>query len=188
MQIGAQIIFRYSSLDASKYKCLSISNQFCYIHDSQTGANILSLEKPILHKTEICDFRACRFGKGVSEGLLFIAINTKDKKKSYIGVWKLKGAQWVFLKYKRVAKKPITAFAISPDGSLLSFGTSDLSVHLCSTTTLCTYKSFKNTHGFPVTCIEFNSTGELVVSGSAVFFYLSKMICFCRMGQFMCLE
>lgn len=55
----------------------------------------------------------------------------------------------------------------SENGNHLALSTSDLCVHILSTTSLGTIWRLKNAHAFPGTCLAFSPKGDVLVSGSA---------------------
>jgi WD40 repeat protein len=55
----------------------------------------------------------------------------------------------------------------SESGKHLAISTSDLNIHLLSSLTLSTIWRLKNAHAFPGTCLAFDPSGDLLVSGSA---------------------
>jgi hypothetical protein len=58
-----------------------------------------------------CDFRAARFGGKSCDSTLFVVLNSKDRKASYIQTYNI--TDWKLMKTKKVLFKPITAFSIS---------------------------------------------------------------------------
>eukprot|EP00842_Homolaphlyctis_polyrhiza_P006094 jgi/Hompol1/6486/HPOL_000776-RA len=83
---------------------------------------------------EVCEFRAARFGTQDSADILFVALNAKSRKGSFIQKYSVRENK--LLSTKLVSAKPITAVSISMDGSLLAFGSSDMSVSVLQTKTL----------------------------------------------------
>ncbi|KAJ3723158.1 WD40 repeat-like protein [Lentinula raphanica] len=74
---------------------------------------------------------------------------------------------WTLEKTRKVGDRGITCFSISPDGRLLGFGSSDLSVGLLDATTLNPVSTILKAHDFPPTTLAFNMESSLLVSGSA---------------------
>ncbi|KAI8905951.1 quinon protein alcohol dehydrogenase-like superfamily [Gorgonomyces haynaldii] len=139
-----------------------ISNKLVLL-DLQKGKPRAGLEQ-IKMGNQLYDFRAIRYGRKQSEGSLFVVLNEKSKKGSYIQKYNLElKLGWS----KQSSQKPITSFAISPDGLLMAYGCSDLSVIVSSTNQMERIRQFSNAHGFPSTCLDFNIDASLVVSGSA---------------------
>ncbi len=94
---------------------LSISSKHCFVHDAKTGETIWSIEKPVMHKNEPCEFRAGAFGRELSDGFLFLVINAKSRKRSHIAKWKVgsSGSQsWTLERSRAISTKPVTAFAM----------------------------------------------------------------------------
>lgn len=67
----------------------------------------------------------------------------------------------------KVGSKPITAFAISPDGAVLAIACADLSISLHDTQTLKTLTKIKDAHSFSITCIAVSPDRRLLASASA---------------------
>jgi WD40 repeat protein len=55
----------------------------------------------------------------------------------------------------------------SDNGKHLALSTSDLSIHILSSSTLSTIWRLKDAHAFPGTCLTFSPRGDMLVSGSA---------------------
>ncbi|CAG8533322.1 3285_t:CDS:2 [Acaulospora morrowiae] len=140
------------------------STKVLQILSTKDGKCIYSLERPISQKTTECQFRACRFGKGMSDGFIFSVVNSSNKTKAFIV--KLSANTWERNVTKVVSRKPITTFAISEDGNLLAFGASDNSLGICDTRTLRVLLTIPNIHSFPITSLGFNHDSTIVVSGS----------------------
>ncbi|RHZ45448.1 hypothetical protein Glove_674g5 [Diversispora epigaea] len=143
---------------------VAISTKILRILSIKNGECIHSLESPIFQKVIQCQFRACRFGKGKSEGFLFTVVNLISKTKSFIVKWDAVTLERILTKV--VSKKPITSFAISDDGNLLALGCSDQSLKICDANTLRILLTVPNLHEFPATSVNFNHDSTLVVSGS----------------------
>ncbi|KNC99154.1 uncharacterized protein SPPG_05411 [Spizellomyces punctatus DAOM BR117] len=143
----------------------SVTADKCYVTDTSDGRTVWSIENPMMQKTIKSAFRACRFGIAASQGYLFLVINTKDRKKSYICKWQTSG--WKLHRQKAISNKPTTSFAISDNGELLGYGSADLSVSVISAKGLQNVYRVPNAHGFPVTTLAFSPNSQLLVSGSA---------------------
>ncbi|KAI8924436.1 quinon protein alcohol dehydrogenase-like superfamily [Entophlyctis helioformis] len=115
--------------------------------------------------TEVCDFRALRFGTKETKDVLFVVLNAKSRKGAFIQKYDLKEKK--LISTTQVSPKPITAFALSTDGSLLAFGSSDLSVTVLTARSLTRVMRIADAHGFPVTSLDISHQGTFVASGSA---------------------
>ncbi|KAK4051472.1 hypothetical protein OIO90_004686 [Microbotryomycetes sp. JL221] len=133
------------------------------------------IERPVLKPTLNCTFRAAKFGRGLTKSFIYTIVNAAPAvrtrkpaagdKKSFVSMWDTK--TWKLVKTRTVSQKPVTAFDISDDGSLLAYGSSDLSVGILDASTLRPIMTVLHAHEFPVTAIKFNPAATLVVSGSA---------------------
>ncbi|KAJ3811797.1 WD40 repeat-like protein [Lentinula aff. lateritia] len=74
---------------------------------------------------------------------------------------------WTVDKIRKVGDRGITCFSISPDGNLLGYGSSDLSVGLLDAATLNPVSTILKAHEFPPTTLAFNTDSSVLVSGSA---------------------
>jgi prolactin regulatory element-binding protein len=74
---------------------------------------------------------------------------------------------WKFANKREVAGKPITVFDVSPNGRLVSFGCSDLSVGMLDAHTLSPLLKILHAHSFPPTALKFNPSATMLVSASA---------------------
>ncbi|KAM0786170.1 hypothetical protein ACM66B_006977 [Microbotryomycetes sp. NB124-2] len=143
--------------------------------EGQPLETVQVIERPILKASLNCTFRAAKFGRGPTKSLIYTIVNATPAvrtrkpaagdKKSFVSMWDTK--TWKLVKTRTVSQKPVTAFDVSDDGSLLAYGSSDLSVGILDATTLRPIMTVLHAHEFPVTAIKFNPAGTLVVSGSA---------------------
>ncbi|KAJ3909266.1 WD40 repeat-like protein [Lentinula edodes] len=74
---------------------------------------------------------------------------------------------WTVEKIRKVGDRGITCFSVSPDGNLLGYGSSDLSVGLLDAATLNPVSTILKAHEFPPTTLAFNTDSSVLVSGSA---------------------
>ncbi|KAJ3883143.1 WD40 repeat-like protein [Lentinula edodes] len=74
---------------------------------------------------------------------------------------------WSVEKTRKVGDRGITCFSVSPDGNLLGYGSSDLSVGLLDAATLNPVSTILKAHEFPPTTLAFNTDSSVLVSGSA---------------------
>ncbi|CAJ0906131.1 368_t:CDS:10 [Entrophospora sp. SA101] len=140
-----------------------VSNKTMRIFSTENGNCIYEIENPVFQKTTQCQFRACRFGKKSSEGFLYTVVNV-SRSKAFIVKWNADTCERIFSKV--VSRKPITAFAISENGNLLSFATSDSTVRISDAITLRVLVTIPDLHKFPTTSLTFNHDSSLLVSGS----------------------
>ncbi|GAA5885833.1 hypothetical protein JCM16303_000072 [Sporobolomyces ruberrimus] len=142
------------------------------------------IERPVLKKELACTFRAAKFGRSTTSSNLYTVVNSSpssggggprkkrggsnrknENKKSFISLWDT--LEWKLNKTRTVGTKPITSFEVSEDGTLLAYGSSDLSIGILDATTLRPIMTILKAHDFPSTTLKFNPTGTLLVSGSA---------------------
>ncbi|KAJ1340959.1 hypothetical protein BSLG_004432 [Batrachochytrium salamandrivorans] len=128
------------------------------------GKSLWELPKPTIG-AELFEFRALRFGANLTKGILFVILNAKSRKSALIQKYDVDRKK--LLSTTPVSIKPITTFALSPDGSTLAFGSSDLSITVMSAVTLNRVTRVQNAHGFPPTSIDINSDNSIVASVSA---------------------
>ncbi|KAI8078799.1 quinon protein alcohol dehydrogenase-like superfamily [Halteromyces radiatus] len=99
------------------------------------GTVIQTVSASTVHKKHTLQFRSFRYGSGFSENLAFAVAN---------GIGKSKGGFLVVLdahtleikKVYQASKTPITAFCLSPDGSLIGYGAADFSISILEASTL----------------------------------------------------
>ncbi|OAJ37341.1 hypothetical protein BDEG_21374 [Batrachochytrium dendrobatidis JEL423] len=89
------------------------------------GNTVWEQPKPTIG-AEFFEFRALRFGCNQTAGILFVILNAKSRKSALIQKYDV--ATKKLVSTTPVSIKPITTFAMSIDGSILAFGSSDLSI------------------------------------------------------------
>ncbi|GAA6053269.1 hypothetical protein JCM3770_002687 [Rhodotorula araucariae] len=158
------------------------SNKLCVwsTKDAAEGATdepepLQVIERPVLKKELACTFRAAKFGRGVTGANLYTVVNAAPagrvrkppagSKKAFVSLWDARA--WKLLKTRTVSQKPVTAFDVSDDGTLLAYGSSDLSVGILDAVTLRPILTVLHAHDFPVTALKFNPSASVLVSGSA---------------------
>jgi prolactin regulatory element-binding protein len=98
--------------------------------------------------------------------VLYILLNSKARKASYLGIY-IHKKTWEYSTHIRLARKPMTAYAVNQSQDLIAFACSDLSLYIYRLDKLTCIKRFSNVHGFPVTCLDFNRDSTILASGSA---------------------
>ncbi|KAM0747959.1 WD40 repeat-like protein [Meredithblackwellia eburnea MCA 4105] len=136
---------------------------------------IQTIERPVLKKELACTFRGAKFGRGKTTNNIYTIVNAspavrsrkpkQGEKKSFVSLWDTKS--WTLVKTRTVSMRPVTAFDVSKDGTLLAYGSSDLSVGILDAVTLRSIMTILQAHNFPVTSLKFNPSASLVISGSA---------------------
>ncbi|EPQ30935.1 uncharacterized protein PFL1_01833 [Pseudozyma flocculosa PF-1] len=136
---------------------------------------IQTIKNPALGGKGPCSFRAARFGRGdASRERLFTVVNAapaggrgpKAKiRKSFVTAWD--ADSWDLIETRHVSDRPVTVFDVSPDGRLLAYGSSDLSVGVLDAKTLRPLVKILHAHDFPPTTLRFNPSSTLLVSASA---------------------
>ncbi|KPV72073.1 uncharacterized protein RHOBADRAFT_56201 [Rhodotorula graminis WP1] len=133
------------------------------------------IERPVLKKELACTFRAAKFGRAATASNLYTVVNASPagnvrkppagSKKAFVSLWDTRA--WKLLKTRTVSQKPVTAFDVSEDGTLLAYGSSDLSVGILDAVTLRPLLTVLHAHDFPVTALKFNPSASVLISGSA---------------------
>ncbi|BGO95267.1 hypothetical protein NBRC10512v2_007069 [Rhodotorula toruloides] len=156
------------------------SNKLCVwstkIADKEATPEPLQvIERPVLKKELACTFRAAKFGRAQTGSNLYTVVNaspaTRVRKppagsqKAFVSLWDARA--WKLLKTRTVSQKPVTAFDVSEDGTLLAYGSSDLSVGILDAVTLRPILTVLHAHDFPVTSLKFNPSASILISGSA---------------------
>ncbi|POY72890.1 hypothetical protein BMF94_4051 [Rhodotorula taiwanensis] len=156
------------------------SNKLCVwptkVADSSTVPEPLQvIERPVLKRELACTFRAAKFGRKSTASNLYTVVNAAPSgsvrkppagsKKAFVSLWDARA--WRLLKTRTVSQKPVTAFDVSDDGTLLAYGSSDLSIGILDAVTLRPIVTVLHAHDFPVTSLKFNPSGSILVSGSA---------------------
>lgn len=106
-----------------------------------------------------------RYGRGYTKDFGFAIANGVTKPGSY--VVKYDAYSFEQLKVVNIGPKPVTAVTLSQDGSILAFGTADLSITLMDAQTLKVLYKVKDAHSFPITSIAFSPDRLLLASASA---------------------
>ncbi|ORX48294.1 WD40 repeat-like protein [Hesseltinella vesiculosa] len=128
------------------------------------GEIIQSVSSAVIDKKSKLQFRGFRYGTGYSENLAFAIVNGVGK----IGQICLLDPHTLEIKKTlMVSKKPVTAFCLSMDGSLVAVATADLSVSLYEATSLQLLTHIKNAHSFSITSLAISPSRRMLVSASA---------------------
>ncbi|KAG8956683.1 hypothetical protein FRC04_000161 [Tulasnella sp. 424] len=129
-----------------------------------------------------CSFRAARTAKANdSEGqsstkLLYAVVNTTPPRSArggsraaFVCVFQQqdKSVEWGLVKSRSASSKAITVFDVNGAGTLLAYGSSDLSIGILDAKTLAPLLSILNAHEFPSTVLRFNPSSTMLISGSA---------------------
>jgi hypothetical protein len=80
------------------------------ILSAKKGNCIHEIENPVFKKYSKCQFRACRFGKGISTGFFYTVVNMTSESRTFIVKWDAVTFERVSTKV--IGKRRITAFAI----------------------------------------------------------------------------
>lgn len=107
------------------------------------------------------------FNSRIINDKLFILLNSKARKASYLAIYIHAKKTWEFSKLVRLSSKPMTVYAVNQSLDLIAFGCSDLSLYIYRLDTLKCIKRIREAHGFPVTCLDFNRDSTILASGSA---------------------
>ncbi|CAO1634631.1 unnamed protein product [Sympodiomycopsis kandeliae] len=90
---------------------------------------------------------------------------SKGKRKSFLTSWKLPSTSLILT--RQLSEKPITTCSLSTSGSLLAYGSSDLSLGIVDTQSLKLVTRILNAHDFPATKLSWNPATTFLASGSA---------------------
>ncbi|GAA5978625.1 hypothetical protein JCM11641_002793 [Rhodosporidiobolus odoratus] len=169
-----------SPLSLRIYPTSSSSNPYI----SRAPEPVQVIERPVLKEGVRCGFRGARFGRGETSSKLFTIVNTtplipsslsqkqrrafekKTPKKAFLSRWDTR--EWKLEKTRTVSQKPVTGFVVSRDGRWGGFGEAGLGVGVVDLRGgLRPVLTILQAHQFPVTCLGFNPSGTVLVSGSA---------------------
>ncbi|KZT72696.1 WD40 repeat-like protein [Daedalea quercina L-15889] len=132
-----------------------------------------TIERPTLPGNNAgSSFRSVRYHPH-DEKVLYTLVNsvpprTRTKsspRRAFVCKWDTE--KWEVTKIRKVGDKGVTCFDISPNGNLLAFGSSDYTVGILDAKTLAPLVTILKAHDFPPTTLRFNTTSNLLVSGSA---------------------
>ncbi|KAM3578836.1 hypothetical protein VKS41_008631 [Umbelopsis sp. WA50703] len=98
------------------------------------GKELQTIQASGMDKKTKSEFRAVRYGNGVSSDHAFLVLNSKARDKG--SIIKLNAHTLEIVKTKKISNKPLTAFAVSKDGSIGAFASSDLSIGVFDTINL----------------------------------------------------
>ncbi|BGP27405.1 prolactin regulatory element-binding protein [Rhodotorula toruloides] len=180
LQYDKEEIYDADFNDAGDMLVGTSSNKLCVwstkVADKEATPEPLQvIERPVLKKELACTFRAAKFGRAQTASNLYTVVNaspaTRVRKppagsqKAFVSLWDARA--WKLLKTRTVSQKPVTAFDVSEDGTLLAYGSSDLSVGILDAVTLRPILTVLHAHDFPVTSLKFNPSASILISGSA---------------------
>ncbi|KAI0751449.1 WD40 repeat-like protein [Daedaleopsis nitida] len=132
-----------------------------------------TIDRPTLPgKDAGSSFRSVRFHPA-DEKTLYSVSNTvpprtrtkSSPRRAFVCKWNTD--TWQLTKVRQISDRGVTCFDISPDGKLLAFGSSELTVGVLDSTTLAPLLTILKAHDFPPTTIRFSPTSGMLVSGSA---------------------
>ncbi|KAI0676981.1 WD40 repeat-like protein [Trametes maxima] len=134
---------------------------------------VQTIERPSLPgKDAGSSFRAARYHPQ-DEKVLYTIINTvpprtrtkSSPRRAFVCKWDTE--TWQVTKLRQISDRQVTCFDVSPDGKLLAFGSSDLTVGVLDAYTLAPLLSILKAHEFPPTTLHFNPKSDTLISGSA---------------------
>ncbi|KAH9947322.1 WD40 repeat-like protein [Amylocystis lapponica] len=132
-----------------------------------------TVERPTLPgKDAGSSFRAARYHPH-DEKIFYTIMNTvpartrakSSPRRAFVCKWDAE--TWEVTKVRKVGDRGLTCFDVSPNGKLLAFGSSDYTVGILDAHTLAPLLTILKAHEFPPTTLHFNTTSNLLVSGSA---------------------
>jgi len=130
-----------------------------------TGKELQTIQANSLDKKVKSEFRAVRYGNGVSSDHAFAVLNSKARNKGT--VIKFNAHTLEIVKTKKISNKPLTAFSVSKDGSIGAYASADLSIGVFDTINLQKLLHIKEAHSFSITGLAINHDRSLLVSASA---------------------
>ncbi|KAJ3189527.1 hypothetical protein HDU82_004000, partial [Entophlyctis luteolus] len=155
-----------ANFDSSSNLVVVVTSKKCIVINIAKGKTVWSIDKPVISQTtDVADFRAARFGAGLTEGYLFVVANARSRKAAYVSRWKIE--TFKMEKSKFVAPRPVTTLAVSNDGSVIAFAAADFSINIMTSNKFLSLLKIEKSHNFPITTMSFSPTGFTLVSGSA---------------------
>ncbi|TPX33104.1 hypothetical protein SmJEL517_g03917 [Synchytrium microbalum] len=154
-----------ADFDSKSKWLVFVTPKQCQVISIEDGKVAFQISNPATSSGSPCEFRGCRFGRQDTAKYLYLIINEKSRKKSFVGQWRTD--TWEMVRKRQIGKKPVTAFTMSPDGEKMAVGISDLSVVVLSANSLNVQCRVLNAHSFPVTSVAFSPDGGVLASGSA---------------------
>ncbi|KAJ2822901.1 hypothetical protein IWW50_004021, partial [Coemansia erecta] len=129
------------------------------------------IDDPHTRAGERAVFRFARFGRGEDSDadmshILYTVLNTRSRRGAYIVLWSSAEA-WARVATRRVSQSPITAFALSRDGTMLAFATAALQIAICDARSLKVLVRVPDAHSFAITALSFDRDDRRLVSASA---------------------
>ncbi|KAL1946583.1 hypothetical protein VTO73DRAFT_14687 [Trametes versicolor] len=117
-------------------------------------------------------FRAVRHHPQ-DEKVLYTIVNTvpprtrtkSSPRRAFLCKWDTE--TWKVTFKRKISDRQVTCFDISPDGKLIAFGSSDLTVGVVDAHTFAPLLTILKSHDFPPTTLRFNPTSDMLISGSA---------------------
>ncbi|KAG2182729.1 hypothetical protein INT44_005709, partial [Umbelopsis vinacea] len=135
------------------------------LRGKRAGRELQTLQASSLDKKVKSEFRAVRYGNGVSSDHAFVALNSKSRDKGTI--IKFNAHTLEIVKTKKISGKPLTAFCVSKDGSIGAYASADLSIGVFDAMNLQKLLQVKEAHSFSITGLAINHDRSLLVSSSA---------------------
>ncbi|KAG0262082.1 hypothetical protein BG011_000357 [Mortierella polycephala] len=142
----------------------AVSTQNLWIISTENGRVLELITNPVLNKKKPFEFRTCRFGRGAFVSILYTVVNGEKNRKPFVCMWDT--SNWTRIRTLAVGPRPITACAMSNDGRLIAFGSSDMGIRICSSKTLQVLMTIPKVHALPIPSLAFNNDASLLVSAS----------------------
>ncbi|KAI9365817.1 WD40-repeat-containing domain protein [Pilaira anomala] len=154
------------NLEKEKLTCvLRDGLKLINLRGKNVGQVVQTISTTSIVKNQKTEFRAFRYGRGVTKDFGFAIVNGVTKPGAYIV--KYDAYSFEQLKVVNISSKPITAVNLSPDGAILAFASADLSITLLDAETLKVLIKVKEAHSFSITSIAISPDRRILASASA---------------------
>ncbi|KAI9296740.1 WD40 repeat-like protein [Neoconidiobolus thromboides FSU 785] len=152
-------------IDSEDRYYATASDKVIHFFNVKDGSLAHNIEAPSSLNKVSCKFRNIKFGKEETKDNFYLAINSKDRKRSYISKFDIDTFEKEII--RPLGFSPICSFAISYDGKFLAVACADQSIRICDSNALRVLETYKEAHTFAITTLSFSKDGKYLISGSA---------------------